>query len=150
MMSSTASLRLVLSSCHAVLGQQRGTVLSDWPGTVAVTGEWSTALVLHYSSTIAACPHALQAWTALPAHTSCRLMMALALGALEMCARALGTCMPSCTGKPARHFLMLELHGPQGTVRHMAAREPTSAGRRGLEPEDTWQYQSPPQPGGEV
>jgi hypothetical protein len=32
----------------------------------------------------------------------------------------------------------------------MAAPEPTSAGRRGPEPQGTWQRRSPSQPGGEV
>jgi hypothetical protein len=37
-----------------------------------------------------------------------------------------------------------------GAVGHVAAPEPTSAGRQGPEPEDTWQGQGPPQPRGEV
>jgi hypothetical protein len=32
----------------------------------------------------------------------------------------------------------------------MQSPEPTSVGRRDLEPRDTWQYRSPPQQGGEV
>jgi hypothetical protein len=43
-------------------------------------------LALHCSRTVAACSHVLQALTALPARMSCRLMMALTSGALEMCA----------------------------------------------------------------
>jgi hypothetical protein len=35
-------------------------------------------------------------------------------------------------------------------IGHVAATEPTSAGRRGPEPWDMWQRQSLPQPGGEV
>jgi hypothetical protein len=48
-----------------------------------------------------------------------------------MCARALGTCVASCTDRSARLFLCLK---------HVALRESW----------DTWQRQSPPQPGGEV
>jgi hypothetical protein len=53
------------------------------PGTVVVSGEWSTVLVLHCSHTRAACPHVLQALTAMSAHTYYRPMMALMCGALE-------------------------------------------------------------------
>jgi hypothetical protein len=81
-------------------------------GTVAVPAEWSIVLTLHYSHTVAACLHALQALTTLPVRTSCRPMMALKSGALEMCVRALGTCVPSCTGRTARLFFMLEANGP--------------------------------------
>jgi hypothetical protein len=56
------------------------------PGTVVVLGEWSTVLALHCSRTIAACAHVLQTLTVLPAHTSCRHMMALMSGALKMSA----------------------------------------------------------------
>jgi hypothetical protein len=66
----------------------------------------------------AACLHVLQALS----------------GALETCTRALGSCMPSYTGRTARLFFMLEVRGPQGTAGYMAALEPTSAGRRGPEP----------------
>jgi hypothetical protein len=62
-------------------------------GTVAVPGKWSTVLMLHYSRTIDACLHILQAWSVLPAHTSCSLMMALTSGVSEMCTCALGTCV---------------------------------------------------------
>jgi hypothetical protein len=41
----------------------------------------------------------------------------------------LGTCVPSCTGKPARVFFILEALDSQGTVGFIAAPEPTSAGR---------------------
>jgi hypothetical protein len=77
-----------------------------------VSGEWSIVLALHYSCTVATCLHALQALTVLPAHTSCRLMMALMSDALKTCVRALRTCVPSYTGRPARLFFMLEAHSP--------------------------------------
>jgi hypothetical protein len=88
-------------------------------GTVAVLGEWSIVLAMHCSRTVAACLHALQA------------LIVLMSGALETCTPALGTCVPSCTGRPARLFLCL---------RPAAHREPW----------DTWQRQSSPQSGGEV
>jgi hypothetical protein len=97
--------------------------------TVAVAAEWSIVLALHYSHTIATCLHIMQALTALPARTSCRRIMALMSGALEMCARALGTCMSSFTGRTVRLFFMLEARGPQGVVGHVATSELTSAGR---------------------
>jgi hypothetical protein len=103
-------------------------------GTIAVPGEWSIVLALHCSRTVAACLHVLQTLIALPAHTSCRSMMALMSTALQMCARALGTCVPSCTGRTAWLFFRLEAHGPQGAAGYVAALEPTSIERRGPEP----------------
>jgi hypothetical protein len=79
-------------------------------GTIVVSGEWSMVLTLHCSRTVAVCPRALQALTALPAHTSCRPMMTLTSGIMETC--ALGTCVTSCTGRLARLFSMLEAHDP--------------------------------------
>jgi hypothetical protein len=141
---------LGLVICYTALDQQCGTALSSHFRTVAMPSEWSIVLALHCSRTVTTYLHALQALIALPARTSCRPMMALTSGALEMCARALGTCVSSCTGSPTRLFFMLESHGQQGAAGHMAAPEPTSAERRGPEPRDTWQRRSPPQRGGEV
>jgi hypothetical protein len=62
-----------------------------------------------------ACPHILHALS----------------GALETCARALETCVSSCTGMTFSLFFMLER-------------------RAHREPRDTWQQRSPSQPGGEV
>jgi hypothetical protein len=45
---------------------------------------------------------------------------------------------------------MLVAHDPQGVTGYVAASEPSSTGRRGLEPYDTWQRRSSPQLGGEV
>jgi hypothetical protein len=98
---------------------------------VTVLGEWSIVLALHCSHTVTACSCALQALTVLHTHTSCRPMMALTSGALEMCTRALGTCVARYTDKPARLFFMLEARGPQGAMGHV-------------------QRQSPPQVRGEV
>jgi hypothetical protein len=80
-----------------------------------VSGELFIVLVLHYSRTVAACLHALQALTVLPTYMSCRPMMALMSDALEMCARALRTYVPSYTDRSARLFFML---------RSMAHKEP--------------------------
>jgi hypothetical protein len=92
-------------------------------------------LTLHCSRTVAACLHALQALTVLPARTSSyKLMMTLMSDVLEMFMRALRTCMPSYTDKTVRLFFMFEMCGPQGVTGHVVAPEPTSAGRRGLEP----------------
>jgi hypothetical protein len=73
---------------------------------------------------VTACPHILQTLTVLPAHTSCRPMMALTTGTLKTYACALETCQPSYIGQPSRIFLMFEGHGPQGTAVHVAARSP--------------------------
>jgi hypothetical protein len=45
---------------------------------------------------------------------------------------------------------MLEAHSPQRAVGRVAAPEPSSAGRWGLEPWDAWQCWSPPQWGGRI
>jgi hypothetical protein len=95
-------------------------------GTIAAPVKWTTVLALHYSHTVATCPHVLQALTALPTRTSCRPMKALMPSALEMCASALGTCGPSCTSRPTRLFFLHEARGPQGTTGRVAARSPPS------------------------
>jgi hypothetical protein len=82
------------------------------PRTVAVPCKWSTGPALHYSCTIAACPHVLHALNALPAHMSYSPMMTLTSGTLETCARALRICESSCTGRPARLFFMFKTRGP--------------------------------------
>jgi hypothetical protein len=92
--------------------------------TIVVLGEWSTRPALHYSCTVASCLHVLQALTTLPACTSCRRRMALTSGVLETYVRALGTCGPSCTVRPASLFFMLVTHSPQETIGHVAARSP--------------------------
>jgi hypothetical protein len=162
-------------------------------GTIAGPCEWSTRPVLYYSCTISACPHVLQALNALPFRTSCMPMMALTLGILETCTHALETCGPSCISRPLRFFFILapetshrggrvrsrRAHGSIGALPrrmagsramvHMMTPEPLLAGRRGLEPLDTWaapepsiagrqgpepqdmrQHQSPPWQGGRV
>jgi hypothetical protein len=58
--------------------------------------------------------------------------------------------VPSCIGRSASLFFMLEAHSLKGAAGHMAVPEPTSGRRRGPEPLDTWQYWSPPRLGGEV
>jgi hypothetical protein len=70
----------------------------------------------HCSHTIAACLHILEALTALLACMSCSPMMTpmmtLTSGAKGTCTPASGTCMPSCTGRPARLFFTLQARGP--------------------------------------
>jgi hypothetical protein len=60
---------------------------------------------------------------------SYRLMMNQMSGTLKTCVHALGICMPSCIGRSARLFFILEARSPQGAVRHVAAPEPTSIER---------------------
>jgi hypothetical protein len=65
---------------------------------------------MQYSRTVATRPYVLQALTALLAHTSCKLMMALASGVLETSMRVLGTRGPSYTGRPTRLFFISVAH----------------------------------------
>jgi hypothetical protein len=65
----------------------------------------------------AACPHIMHAMS----------------GALKTCARALGRCMPSCTGRTDMLFFMLEARSPQEAAGHVAAPELISVERRGLD-----------------
>jgi hypothetical protein len=65
------------------------------------------------------------ALTTLPVRTSCRPMMALTSGALKMCTRVLGTCVPSCTCRPAKLLFILEARDAQGVAGHVVASEPT-------------------------
>jgi hypothetical protein len=88
------------------------------------TRGWSAAQALHCSHIVSAYPHVLQALVAMPARTSCRPMIALTSGALETCARALGTGEPCRTGRPTRLFFVLDAHGPQGVVGRAGARSP--------------------------
>jgi hypothetical protein len=106
-------------------------------GTIAVPVKWTTVLALHYSHTVATCPHVLQALTALPTRTSCRPMKALMPGALEMCASALGTCGPSCTSRPTRLFFLHEARGHRGP---QDVWQPGAllVGRHDPKPWDTW------------
>jgi hypothetical protein len=66
--------------------------------------------------------------------TACPHVMHAMSGTLKTCAYVLGTCVPSCTGMIVRLFFMLEAHGPQGTMGHVSAPEPTSVQRRSPEP----------------
>jgi hypothetical protein len=84
---------------------------------------------LHYSHTVAACPHVLPALNMLFARTSYMPMMVLTSGVLEIYARALGTCEPSCTGMSARLFFMLISRGPHDMWQSGAL----PAGRQDLE-----------------
>jgi hypothetical protein len=86
-------------------------------GIVAVPCEWFIMLALHYSCTVSACLYTLQTLTALISVAS------------ETCVRALGTYVPSCTGRLARLFFMLEAHAPQRAAGHVVVPELTSVGR---------------------
>jgi hypothetical protein len=123
------------TSCLVVL--PRRTRSAAWrhaigsPGTIAVLAKWSTVLALHCSRTVVVYPHVLQPLTALPARTSYRPIMALTSGALETSALALGTCMPSYTGRPTKLFFILKVRSPHETVRHaVTAPEPSRYGGR--------------------
>jgi hypothetical protein len=76
--------------------------------------------------TVATYPQDVHALNAQPDHMSYRPMMALTSDAWETCVHALGTCMPSCTGRPTGVSLCLKL---------MVHRKP-----QGMR----WQHQSPP------
>jgi hypothetical protein len=69
-----------------------------------------------------------------PTRMSCSPMMALTLGTLKTCMRALETHEPSYTDNLARF----------GAVGHTMAPEPSIAGRWGLEPRYKWWHKSPP------
>jgi hypothetical protein len=115
---------LIVLPCCAQSATWRRAIRS--PCTVAVPDKWPTGPALHYSRTVATCPHVLQTLIVLSTRTSCRPMMALTSGALETCARALGTCGSSRTGRSARLSFMFEAHGPQGTAGHaVVAPEPS-------------------------
>jgi hypothetical protein len=91
-----------------------------------MSGQQGRGLALHCSCTVAAYLHVLQVLNVLHVYTSYRAMMALTLDVLKTCARALGTCEPSCMGRPARLFFTFEVPGPQGTTGRVAARSPPS------------------------
>jgi hypothetical protein len=116
----------------------------------------STVLTLYFGRTVAACLHVLQAWSALLACMSCRLMMALTSPVLETCVCTLRTHRPSRMGRPAMPFFMFVAHGPQGTMGRVAAWSPPSreagsgALHTGPEPRDMWQRRSPPRLGGRI
>jgi hypothetical protein len=60
--------------------------------------------------------------------------MALTLGTMEMCTRALGIGKPCHTGRPARFFFMLEAHSPHGVAGRVGAQSPPhrEAGSRAM------------------
>jgi hypothetical protein len=69
---------------------------------------------------------------------------------METRERALETCAFCSIGRPAKPFFLYEACGPQRAEGHVEAPEPTPAVRRGLEPWDMRQCQSPPWPRGEA
>jgi hypothetical protein len=58
---------------------------------------------------------------------------------------ALGTRDPSCVPRPSKPFFIPDSHGPLRAAGNMAAPKPSSAGRCGPEPWDTFQRRSPPE-----
>jgi hypothetical protein len=116
---------LVVLPCHAQPAAWLRRVVS--PGIVAVPCKWSAEPTPHWSH-LSACLGSIDC-------TSCPLilqvMMALTSGALETCARALGICGSSYTGRSARLSFMLEVRGPQESAGHaVATPEPSQQGGR--------------------
>jgi hypothetical protein len=52
--------------------------------------------------------------------------------------------------RPARPFFIPKAHGPLRAAGHVAASEPSRAGRQGPKPQDIWQRWSTPEQGGGV
>jgi hypothetical protein len=69
-------------------------------------------------------------------YISCRPMLALISGVLEMCVRTLGTHRPSCIGRPAWDLFMFVARGPQGAVGRATVHEPSHQGGR------TWSHRT--------
>jgi hypothetical protein len=119
------------------------------PNTVDVSCEWSTGSAQHCNLLSAHLASIM-----MHAHTSCRR-----LSNLRVCLRntqaylrntraylcVLETHEPSCMPMQASPFFIPEAHGPLRAAGHMAASEPSRAGRWGPEPRDTWQCQNPPE-----
>jgi hypothetical protein len=82
-------------------------------------------LALHCSHTVVVCLHALQALTALHAHTSCRPMMAQVSGISVTCGHALETHESSCIVRSSNHFFIIEVCGPQRAAKHVVAPKPS-------------------------
>jgi hypothetical protein len=104
----------VLSHCCTEHGQRCGVALSGHITTIAIfkscqLGRWCT---------IAACPHIL------------RVMMAQVSGISVTCGHALETRKSNRIRRPAKTFFILKVWDPQRVTRHMAASEPSQAGRR--------------------
>jgi hypothetical protein len=75
-------------------------------------------------------------------------MMAQVSDVSKTCEHALETHEPSRIGRPAKPFSILEVCDPQRYVGHVAAPDPSHAGRWDSEPQGTWQRRSPPEQGG--
>jgi hypothetical protein len=76
--------------------------------------------------------------------------MAQVSGVSITCGHASETRGASRIGRPGKHFFILEVCGPQRVVGHVAAPEPSQAGRQSLVLWDTWQCRSPPEQGGRI
>jgi hypothetical protein len=125
-MSCTASAawsRLVSSSCYTEHGQRYGAVLSDRITTVVMSRSGQLGLCCSVEP-------------------NCSDMSARLAGTSVTRNRALDTCEPSCVPGADRPFFIPVVHNPLEAVGrrgrgHVAASEPTSIGRRGLERRNT-------------
>jgi hypothetical protein len=88
--------------------------------------------------------------TALARHVRVGNTLALMAIATLSGACVLGTRSASCTTGPAMPFFILDSRGLRRPTGHVAAPEPSSAGRRRPKSRGTWQRRSPPQRGGWV
>jgi hypothetical protein len=101
--------RSILSHCYIEHGQRRGVALLGRITTVAIyksgqLGRWCT---------VAACPHIL------------RPMMTQVSDVSVICGHALETHEPSRIGRPAKHFFIIDVCGPQRAMGQMVALEPS-------------------------
>jgi hypothetical protein len=112
--ASAAWSHPVLLHCCTEHGQRCGVALSGHITTIAV----SKSGQLGQRCTVAACPHILRA------------MMAQVLGISVMCGHALETRESNRIGRPAKAFFILKVWDPQRAAGHVAASEPSRAGRR--------------------
>jgi hypothetical protein len=124
----------VLSHCCTEHDQRYGVALSGRISTIII----SKSGQLGRRCTIAACPHVL------------RVLMAQVSDVSVTCGHALETREPCCIGRSGKPIFILEVCGPQRATEHMAAVEPSRAGRWAPVPWDMWQRQSPPEQEGRI
>jgi hypothetical protein len=113
-----------LSHCSTEHNQRCGVALLGRITTVAI----SKSGQMGRQCTVAACPHVLQA------------MMTQVSSASVTCEHALETREPSRIGRPANHFFILEVCGPQRVTEHVAVPGPSRAGRQDPTLYGMWQY----------
>jgi hypothetical protein len=108
----------VLSHCCTEYDPRCGVALLGCITTIAISKSGHRGR----RCTVATCPHVLWA------------MMAQVSGVLVTCGHDLETHESSRIGRPAKPFFILEVCGPQRAAGHVAAPEPSRAGRRGPVP----------------